>query len=194
MTKETEFLIEICKSAAALITDDFETTVKGDKDELVTDFDTAVERFLIDEIKKEYPQFDIVSEEYNPVTQLTENCFVIDPIDGTRNFSLGIPLWGIQVACIKNGKTCAAVIFLPRLNELYHADESGAYCNGKKIRVSSRLAEKCLYSMSVSDSQASWNGRLGVKGYRYLRRPAFSRAMNPTATSPQTQKNFWTCW
>jgi len=170
MTKEVEFLIEICKSAAALITDDFETTVKGDNDELVTTLDTAVEQFLIDAIKKEYPQCDIVSEEYNPTAQLTKNCFVIDPIDGTSNFAAGLPLWGIQVAYIENGKTCAAVIFLPKLNEMYHADKSGAYCNGKKIRVSDRPAGKCFYSMSVCGKNASWDGSIDLKGFRYLRR------------------------
>jgi len=154
MTKDVEFLIRICKAAAELITDEFilmpaMISAKAHLDDLVTDFDLAIERFLVSEVKKEYPDFDIVSEEFNSAGQLTENCFTIDPIDGTVNFAHGLPLWGIQVACVRGGKTVASVIYMPKLGELYHADESGAYLNGKSIRVSSLPFNKSLLDFSV---------------------------------------------
>ena len=98
-------------------------------------------------IKKEYPDFNIVSEEFNTDVGLTDNCFTIDPIDGTINFAHNIPLWAIQVACIKDGKTCAAVIYLPKLQELYYADENGAFLNDKKISVNKMTIDRGLYTV-----------------------------------------------
>ena len=152
MTKELEFLIKIVKEASLLITDEFEVKAKDDKGDLVTNFDYEVEQFIIDAIKKEYPNFDIVSEELNTNNKLTDNCFTIDPIDGTINFAHHVPLWAIQVACIKEGKTCAAVIYLPKLNELYHADENGAFLNDKKIAVNKMTVDKGLYSIEGPDN------------------------------------------
>lgn len=76
-----------------------------------------------------------------------DNCFTVDPIDGTINFVHNIPLWGIQVACIKNKKTCAAVIYLPKLQELYYADENGAFLNDKPIFVNKLNIKSGLYTV-----------------------------------------------
>ncbi|MCH5167587.1 MAG: inositol monophosphatase [Erysipelotrichales bacterium] len=147
MSKDLEFLIELVKGASNLITDEFEVKVKDDKGDLVTNFDYEIEKYMIEKIKLNYPDFSIISEEYNSNKSLTDNCFTIDPIDGTINFAHNIPLWGIQVACIRNKKTCAAVIYLPRLNELYYADENGAFLNGASISVNNCEVNKGLYSI-----------------------------------------------
>lgn len=147
MSDELKFLIELVKGASLLINDEFEVKVKDDKGDLVTNFDYEIEKYIIDKIKKNYPNFSIVSEEYNSEEGLTDNCFTIDPIDGTINFAHNIPLWGIQVACIKNKKTCAAVIYLPKLNELYYADEKGAFLNDKPISVNKLDVKKGLYTI-----------------------------------------------
>ena len=143
MTKELEFLINISKAAGALITENMEVFQKGEND-LVTNFDLMLEKYIISQIKENFPNFDIVSEEFNPSCKLTENCFIIDPIDGTINFANNYPLWAIQLACVKGGKTCAAVIYVPKLNELFYADEGGAFLNGKKITVSNFPKEKTI--------------------------------------------------
>ncbi len=135
MEKMTEFLVQIVKEAAGLITPEFEIKAKGEFGDLVTNFDLEIESYLIKKMNKQYPKFDIVSEETNSQKTLTQNCFVIDPIDGTVNFAHGLPLWGIQVASVENGETTASVLYLPRLNELYYADKSGAFLNDQKIVV-----------------------------------------------------------
>lgn len=147
MSKDLQFLITLVKSASLLINDEFEVKAKDDKGNLVTNFDYEIEKFLIDKIKQDYPDFSIISEEYNSNNVLTDNCFTIDPLDGTINFAHHIPLWGIQVACIKNKKTCAAVIYLPKLNELYYADENGAFLNGTPINVNNCEISKGLYTI-----------------------------------------------
>ncbi|MDO5556751.1 MAG: inositol monophosphatase [Clostridia bacterium] len=147
MIKELEFLIDVVKNASLLINEDFEVKAKGEDGDLVTNFDFEVEKYIIERIKEKYPDFKIVSEEYNSHNELSDNCFTIDPIDGTINFAHNIPLWGIQVACIKNSKTCASVIYLPRLNELYYADENGAFLNNKKIQINNCSLTKGVYTI-----------------------------------------------
>ncbi|MBP3431936.1 MAG: inositol monophosphatase [Clostridia bacterium] len=146
MAKELKFLIKLVKKASKLIKDDFEVKSKDDKGDLVTNLDYAIEKFMIERMKKTYPDFEIVSEEFNTSAALSKNCFVIDPIDGTINFAHHFPFWGIQVACVKDGETVAAVIYLPKLRELFYADESGAFLNGKKISVSDLAPERCVYT------------------------------------------------
>lgn len=150
MEKETKFLIDIVKQASGLINKDFEVKAKNNKGDLVTNFDYEIENFIIGKVKEKYPNFDIVSEEFNSEKGLTENCFVLDPIDGTINFANGLPLWGIQIAYIKNGKTCASVLYLPKLNELYYADKTGAYLNDKKIKVNKKPIENSLFVVQCS--------------------------------------------
>lgn len=147
MSTELKFLIELVKNASKLITDEFEVKAKDDKGDLVTNFDYEIEKYIIDKIKEHYPNFSIVSEEYNNKEGLTDNCFTIDSIDGTINFAHNIPLWGIQIACIKDKKTCAAVIYLPKLNELYYADKNGAFLNDKPISVNKLDIKNGLYTI-----------------------------------------------
>ena len=147
MSEDLKFLIDVVKSASLLINDELEVKAKDDKGDLVTNFDYEIENYIIERIKGKYPDFSIISEEYNSKNKLTENCFTIDPIDGTINFANGIPLWGIQVACIRNFKTCSAVIYLPKLNELYYADENGAFMNDKPILVNQTGVDKGIYTI-----------------------------------------------
>ena len=145
MNKELKYLIKLVKRAAKLITDDVQISAKDDKGDLVTNFDYEIEKFITDRLKRDFPDFGIVSEEYNSDKKLTENCFVLDPIDGTINFAHGLPLWGIQITCIKDCKMHATCIYLPKLGELYTADEEKSYFNGKEMHVSSDSPNKCIY-------------------------------------------------
>ena len=147
MSEDLKFLIDVVKGASLLITDEFEINAKGNNGDLVTNFDFEIEKYIIDKIKQNYPDFSVVSEEYNSEKELTDNCFTVDPIDGTINFAHNIPLWGIQVACIRDKKTCAAVIYIPKMNELFYADEKGAYLNDEPIKVNSFDSKKGLYSV-----------------------------------------------
>ena len=149
--KDVEFLINVVKEASKLITNDFEVNNKDDKGDLVTTYDYEIEKFIINKVKEKYPSFDIVSEEYNTNNKITDNCFVIDPIDGTVNFANGNPMWAIMVCMYKDGNACASVIYSPIFNELYYADESGAYLNDKKISVKELPIDRCLYSIDCGD-------------------------------------------
>lgn len=63
------------------------------------------------------------------------------------NFANGLPIWGTQIACRKNGEIIASVINLPKLNEVYYANKTGAYINGEKIAVKEAPIKSALYSI-----------------------------------------------
>lgn len=147
METEIEFLKRIVKEANKISEKHFEVFSKGGEDDLVTSLDMEIEKYLISEIKANYPTFDIVSEEFNENSEVTDNCFIMDPIDGTINFALNIPLWGIQIACRKNGETIASVISVPKLNEFYYADTTGAYLNDERIFIKEVPISNAAYSI-----------------------------------------------
>lgn len=150
--KEIDFIKRIVKEANDITNKNFEIYNKDSEYDLVTNLDLEIEKYLIEEIKKEYPTFDIVSEEFNTHNEVTENCFIIDPIDGTINFANNLPLWGIQIACVKNGETVASIISLPRINEFYYADETGAYLNDQPIKVNVVDIKKSLYAIDGNNN------------------------------------------
>ena len=152
MNKECKFLIDIVKQAEKISDESFTVETKGGENDLVTNLDVEIENFLISKIKESYPDFDIVSEEGNYNKEVTDNCFIIDPIDGTINFANGLPLWGIQVACRKDGKTVASVIDIVRVNEFYYANESGAYLNGEKISIKEVPLKNTIYAIDGSNN------------------------------------------
>ena len=167
MTKELKFLIDIVKEAEKISNESFKVKTKGGESDLVTNLDVKIEEYLISRIKSEYPTFDIVSEEENFSKKPTDNCFIIDPIDGTINFANNLPLWAIQVACRKGGKTVACVIDMPRINEFYYADESGAYLNDKKISVHQVPIKNALYAI---DGNNNLPAMLRMRNYSSNRR------------------------
>lgn len=173
---ERKFLIRNAKKARDLINGKLIIKPKDKSGDLVTNFDEKLENFFIKKIKKAYPDFDIVSEEANSKQSLTKNCFVIDPIDGTNNFARKIPMWGIQVACIKNGETVASVIYLPVYDELYSADKTGAYLNDDKITVNRQNERIGVYTIGGSIAQ-EYEMQTKNPNFRHFGSAAFSLAM-----------------
>ena len=149
---EIDFLKRIINEANEISKKRFKVYAKGGENDLVTNLDLEIEKYLINEIKENYPDFDIVSEEFNTNGIVTDNCFIIDPIDGTINFANNIPLWGIQVACRKNGKTIASVISFPRINEFYYADETGAYLNDEQISINEVPIKNAVYAIDGNNN------------------------------------------
>ncbi len=87
-------------------------------------------------MKKEFPDIEILSEEFNFDKEKTNRYFVIDPIDGTINFASGLDIWGIQVAYVENENTLASCLYFPKLDLLLSStDKGGTFINGKKVKV-----------------------------------------------------------
>ena len=117
---------------------DVEVSLKG-RANVVTDVDLASERLILDYVTGEYPDFGILSEESAPVAGAAPYTWVVDPIDGTRNFAEGIPHFCVVVAIADGDRVVAGVTYDPVRDELFAAQQGrGAYLNGERIAVSDR--------------------------------------------------------
>jgi len=106
------------------------------KGDLVTEADLASENLIIKAIKDLFPEHSFLSEETNPsADKLGNNLWIIDPIDGTTNFSRQIPLCGVSIAYALNKEVLVGVVYNPFSNEMFSAAKGrGAFLNGKQIR------------------------------------------------------------
>lgn len=106
--------------------------------EIVTKFDIGAEKIILSEIKKDFPHHDILSEEKGFDDQISkEFLWIVDPLDGTTNFSIKNPFFGVLIALAFCGEIILGVVNIPFLKELFVAQKGGgAYLNGKKIFVS----------------------------------------------------------
>ena len=109
------------------------------KKDVVTRADIASETLIVDGLRAAFPTHSIRTEEAGVIEGSDPRYrWIIDPVDGTVNFSRGIPLWGISIALHFEGKPLVAAINLPKLGELYTASRgNGAFMNGSPIHVSS---------------------------------------------------------
>jgi myo-inositol-1(or 4)-monophosphatase len=104
----------------------------------VTEVDQKVEQEIIFHIKRAYPDHSILGEESGE-TEGNEYQWVIDPIDGTRNFIHGFPHFAISIAIMHKGRVEHGVIYDPNRQELFTATRGkGAQLNDRRIRVSDR--------------------------------------------------------
>ncbi|MBA3660831.1 MAG: inositol monophosphatase [Gammaproteobacteria bacterium] len=113
--------------------------------DLVTEIDKRVEKDIIATIQKAYPSHGILGEEGTEIVG-DDYQWIIDPIDGTRNFVHGFPYFAISIGVMHKNKLEYGVIYDPIHQELFTAARGkGARLNDRRIRVSSRKSlEECL--------------------------------------------------
>ncbi len=114
--------------------DNLDIKSKFNDSDIVTAADKAAESLLISRIKDTYPDHSILSEESGETHHSDDYRWVIDPLDGTTNFSSGLPLFSVSIGIEHRGETIMGVVFAPYLNEMFHAVKGkGAYLNGNPI-------------------------------------------------------------
>lgn len=106
----------------------------------VTAADVETNRHLVDAIAARFPDHGVVSEELETRYGGERVAWVIDPIDGTSNFTAGLPYWCVSVAVLVDGYPALAVVDAPAVDARYEAEQgAGATRNGEPIRVSARV-------------------------------------------------------
>ncbi|MBO8223288.1 hypothetical protein CUB78_06680 [Prochlorococcus marinus str. XMU1401] len=102
--------------------------------DVVTEIDIASENIILDELGKNSDSFTYISEEKGDQRKNTSSFWIIDPLDGTANYSSGLPIYGVSIAYVENFKLKSSVIYLPETNDLYFAEiNKGAFKNNKKL-------------------------------------------------------------
>ena len=135
------FTKDIVEQASSMALVDYHQSRHGiltykDASQIVTKTDVAVEKLIVDAIRKRFPDHCIVGEESGRTNGTAKYCWYIDPIDGTTNFAYRIPLWGISVALFCDEKPLLGVIAFPAMGELMWAEKGkGAFCNGEPLKV-----------------------------------------------------------
>jgi myo-inositol-1(or 4)-monophosphatase len=81
--------------------------------DIVTEADLASERFILSELKAAYPSYGLISEETNKGFSDAEWTWIVDPLDGTTNYSHGIPLYGVNIALAHHGYPVLGVTYEP---------------------------------------------------------------------------------
>jgi myo-inositol-1(or 4)-monophosphatase len=104
---------------------------------ILTNADLAADRHITSAIRAKLPHDHILSEEDNTIYS-GQTTWVIDPLDGTSNFALGVHYWGVSISRIVDGWPDIAALFFPMIGELYTAQRGrGAQLNGRAIRADS---------------------------------------------------------
>ena len=128
----------------------------------VTTADKAFERFIRGEIKKKFPNHQIIGEEFGHKKTKSDYSWVIDPIDGTRSFVIGNPTWSNLISLNYKGNPVIGLANFPILKKFYfNTSFNSAYVseNGKKKRIF--VNQKATYSnMKLS---AAFHGSLSLK-------------------------------
>ena len=109
----------------------------GQETNLVTDIDKRSEKMLIARIQHHFPDHGILAEESGASEQQADTVWIIDPLDGTTNFTHGLPIFCVSIGIAHKGELVAGVVYDPNHDEMYSAEKGkGAFCNGKPIAVS----------------------------------------------------------
>ncbi|MFH0840553.1 MAG: inositol monophosphatase family protein [bacterium] len=105
--------------------------------EIVTKYDRLSEKIILEAIHNNFPDHAVLSEEQGRDKTESEWLWLVDPIDGTTNFSMHNPLWSVSICLLHNDEPVLGVIYAPALDELFIAKKGqGAFLNNKPLKVS----------------------------------------------------------
>jgi len=142
---------------------------KKSKHEIVTAADLISEKLILSQIKKKFPGHQILSEEAGMNNIKSDYLWIVDPLDGTTNFSFGNPLFSICIALTYKKKIIAGAVSIPVLKEFYYATKGqGACLNGKKIHVSKTADLKSGFITFCHGSRQQYVKEI-LKYYRELK-------------------------
>jgi myo-inositol-1(or 4)-monophosphatase len=152
MQRATDFLeraIEIARGAGEILLEGYGTAKaihhKGSID-LVTEFDRRSETFIVEALRRNFPDHAIRAEEGGSVNGAGGYEWLVDPLDGTTNFAHNFPCFAVSLALTQASRAIVAAVYEPVHGELFAATRNGgATLNGNPIRVSQNtVLEQCM--------------------------------------------------
>ena len=167
-----EFAVEVAWRAGRVTLAHFQTGIaaeaKADASP-VTVADREAERLARELIEARFPQDGILGEEFGATRPDAARRWILDPIDGTRSFVRGVPLYGVMLALEEGGDAVLGVLHFPALGEtVYAARGEGCWWDGRRARVSAvdRLEDAVVLTTDVENIEARGFGA----GWERLRR------------------------
>ena len=162
-----EVAISAAEAAGKIVRESFrrpqDVSVKG-RGNLLTETDLRSERFLHETFRREFPDHAIMSEETASDTPLDGWVWVIDPLDGTKNFASGIPYFCVNIALCYDGQPVVAATYDPNHNECFSAERGrGAFANGQPIHASDRATvEQSVLGVDIGYDNDRGRGTLEI--------------------------------
>lgn len=154
-----EFLKKLLITSGEILKEGFGSIAiydtKQDQSNIVTEFDFRSEEIITKLIQQSFPDHNILGEENGFINNQSEYSWIIDPLDGTSNYTANIPWFGVLIALLKNGQAILSGAYLPMSNELYYATKGGgAFKNDQQIHVTKEVDLRnilCCYSLDFSE-------------------------------------------
>ena len=116
---------------------------KEGRSNIVTDVDLLSEEKITTLLQYEYPDFSIMTEESADIAGDSPYTWIIDPIDGTRNYAYGIPHFCVALALARDDELILGIVYDPVRGELFRAEKgNGAFLNDSPISVSTKTSLK----------------------------------------------------
>lgn len=140
-----ELTVKAVLSAGRVVREHFDQTrnlqEKDQYGDVVTEADYKSEEIIWNEIMRVFPEHQIDSEERGHNGKTSDWLWMIDPLDGTNNFAIGLPVFSISVTLMYKSEPVLGVIFEPIVNQLYTTIlHEGAFCNEQRLQVKKRDA------------------------------------------------------
>ncbi len=158
LERELEVVCAVVKEAGDAILriadEHYQTAAKSADRTVVTQADLEADRLLQDALRGEFPEYGWLSEETkgDPQRFSSSRVWIVDPLDGTREFVLKIPEYAVSVGLVENGVPVLGVVYSPLNRELYAAVKGqGATLNGKPMQCDRKLSGKPVVEVSRSD-------------------------------------------
>ena len=147
-----KFIKQLVRDAGGILRDNFGKVgvlrTKSNVLDVVTVADELADKLITERIKKKFPSHAIISEESGTHNNNPKK-WIIDPLDGTSNFSKGIPLFVTQLAYTENNKVKIAAIYDPIHDNLFYAEKGkGAYLNDSRIFVAKDDRNRAMITVS----------------------------------------------
>jgi myo-inositol-1(or 4)-monophosphatase len=134
-----------------------EISSKSSGVDLVTEADRRAEQIIMDAVRRRFPGHGILSEEADPRTSDSEWRWVVDPLDGTTNFTQGFPLFCVSIALQHREKSVVGVIYVPVLDRMSTAAAGkGTFVDGKQTSVSpKKILNQCVLATGFPYDRAA---------------------------------------
>lgn len=142
LEKDKKAIISAAKAGGKVVKNYFGKVLKVEEKSCAWDFrtqaDVESEAEILKILKKNFPTYNILSEECGLVDKKSEYTFYVDPLDGTNNFVLGIPNFSVSISLAKGKKTIFGIVYVPMLDIYYWAEKgAGAFCGKTRLQLSS---------------------------------------------------------
>lgn len=202
MSNETAVLLQAVQEAGKSIIDlqqsGFSVTRKANN-ELLTQADTLANDILKKQLTAHFPEYGWLSEESvdDPARLTCERVWVVDPIDGTKEYAQGIPEYAISVALVEKGAPILSCVFNPATNELFHAiKDEGAWLNDSRIGCQQIPSGKLLLLASRSEyERGEWDRFMKAHQVKVIGSIAYKLALIAAGSAHATfslgPKNAW---